>query len=87
MDDGTSRRGGWVNVAEASSSQRDNFLPPPVEKSIAARWSDLSREVRIEEEGSDMWAKGISMKLGIKSRLGWKGTDTKATTNNDNLKH
>ena len=25
MDDGTSRRGGWVNVAEASLSQRDKF--------------------------------------------------------------
>nr|BAD33862.1 hypothetical protein [Oryza sativa Japonica Group] len=25
MDDGTSRRGGWVNVAEASLSQRDKL--------------------------------------------------------------
>lgn len=38
-----------------------SFLPPPVEKSIAARWSDLSHEVGIKAEGSDIWAKGISV--------------------------
>lgn len=34
-----------------------------------------------------IFVNGVDEAGGTKSRLGWKGTDTKATTNNNNLKH